>query len=211
MKDLIIIGAGDVGGYIAYHFAQSSKYRIIRFLDEDKKKWGKSFKNFPVFGDWTYLKYSNELAVAIGIANPTDKRKMWENIKDIPGLEYPNLIHPLSWFCENVSLGKGVIIYPGTTINYETKIGDFVTVNMNCAIGHNCNIENFGTLSPGVNLGGFTHIGESSFMGIGSNTIQSTKIGAQCTIGGGSMIINDIPGGCTVVGNPGRVIKKINI
>lgn len=84
-------------------------------------------------------------------------------------------------------------------------------MNMNCAIGHNCNIENFGTLSPGVNLGGFTHIGESSFIGIGANTIQSTKIGSQCTIGGGTMIIKDIPDGCTVVGNPGKIIKRTHL
>jgi sugar O-acyltransferase (sialic acid O-acetyltransferase NeuD family) len=211
MRDLIIIGAGDVGGFIAYHFAESTQYRIVGFLDEERKKWGKSYKNFPIFGDWTYLKNSNEFAVAIGIANPIDKRKMWENIKDITGLEFPNLIHTNSWIGENVSLGKGVIIYPGTMINYETKIGDFVTINMNCAIGHNCNIESFGTISPGVNLGGFTHLGKSCFIGIGANTIQSTEIGSQCTIGGGSMIIKDVPDGCTVVGNPGKIIKRTHL
>src|SRR5690554_489098 len=211
MKDLIIIGAGDVGKYIAYHFSILPEFRVIGFLDDDKSKLGNYYANYPVLGDLTYLKQIKEISIAIGIANPIIKQKIFNNIKYISGLEFPNLKHPNSWIGEKVTFGKGNIIYPGTMINYETKIGDFVTVNMNCAIGHNCNIENFGTLSPGVNLGGFTHIGESSFMGIGSNTIQSTKIGSQCTIGGGSMIIKDVPDGCIVVGNPGRVIKKINI
>jgi len=38
MRDLIIIGAGDVGGFIAYHFAESTQYRIVGFLDEERKK-----------------------------------------------------------------------------------------------------------------------------------------------------------------------------
>lgn len=211
MRDLVIIGAGDVGKFVAFHISELAHFRVIGFLDDDKTKWGTNYNNFPVLGDWTYLKKVKDVSVAIGIANPISKMKIWNNIKDIPGLEFPNLIHSQSWIGTNVSLGKGNIIYPGTMINYETVIGDFVTVNMNCAIGHNCKIENFSTLSPGVNLGGFSHIGESTFIGIGANTVQSTKIGTNCTIGGGSMIIKDIPDGCTVVGNPGRVIKKINL
>ncbi len=211
MRDLVIIGAGDVGKFVAYHISDLSEFRVIGFLDDDKSKWGVCYNSFPVLGDWTYLKKLKDISVAVGIANPISKLKIWNNIKDIPGLEFPNLIHSHSWIGENVSLGKGNIIYPGTMINYEAEIGDFVTINMNCAIGHNCKIENFATLSPGVNLGGFTHIGESSFVGIGANTIQSTKIGTKCTLGGGSMIIKDIPDGCTVVGNPGKVIKKVNL
>lgn len=206
-KKCIIIGAGDVGGFVAYHFSSLPEFQIIGFLDEDESKWGKSFVGYPVLGDWTYLQQEREFAVVIGIANPASKGKIWNNIKNIAGLEFPNLIHPNCWIGGNVNLGKGNIVYPGVMINYETDIKDFTTINMNCAIGHNCTIKDFATLSPGVNLGGFTHVGEKSFVGIGANTIQSTRIGAECTIGGGSMIIKDVPNGCTVVGNPGRVIK----
>lgn len=209
-EQLVIIGAGDVGKYIAYHYSSLPNFRVIGFLDDDKTKWGKEINNFLVLGDWTYLKQAKKISVAIGIANPISKEKIWNNIKDIEGLSFPNLIHPSCWIGENVILGKGNIIYPGTTINYETKIHDFVTINMNSTIGHNCDIDNFSTISPGANLGGYTEIEESSFIGIGANTIQSTKIGKKCIVGGGAMIIKDIPDGCTVVGNPGRIIKSIN-
>ena len=185
VQQLVIIGAGDVGKYIAYHFSSSPNFKVIGFLDDDKNKWGKKINNLPVLGDWTYFKKTNKVSVAIGIANPISKKNIWNNIKDIEGLSFPNLIHPSCWIGENVSLGKGNIIYPGTTINYETKIQDFVTINMNCTIGHNCNISNFSTVSPGANLGGYTEIEESSFIGIGANTIQSTKIGKKCIVGGG--------------------------
>jgi sugar O-acyltransferase (sialic acid O-acetyltransferase NeuD family) len=209
MKELVIIGAGDVGKYIAYHFSNLTEFNIIGFLDDNKSKWGKSYANLPVLGDWTYLKESKELSVVIGIADPNSKQKIWNNIKDIKGLSFPNLIHPKCWIGENVNFGIGNVVYPGVSINYETEIMNFVTINMNCSIGHNCKINDFNTLSPGINFGGFTEIGKTSFIGIGTNTIQSIKIGNQCTIGGGTMIIKDIPDGCTVVGNPGKIIKSI--
>lgn len=210
MKDLIIIGAGDVGKYIAYHFGHLEDYKIIGFLDDDKSKWGKLINNIPVLGDWTYLMESANVAVVLGIANPLHKIKIWNNIKDFKHLSFPNMIHPFSWIGANITLGKGIIIYPGVTINYETVIEDFVTINMNCSLGHNAHISKFSTLSPSVNLGGYTEIGELSFIGIGVNTIQSTKIGKNTIIGGASMIIKDIPDNCTVVGNPGKIIKQLN-
>src|SRR5690554_5652049 len=97
MKELVIIGAGDVGRFVAYHFSGLSEFRVIGFLDDDKSKWGNNFINYPVLGDWTYLNQERDFAVAIGIANPSSKQKIWNNIKDIPGLEFPNLIHPNSW------------------------------------------------------------------------------------------------------------------
>ena len=37
------------------------------------------------------------------------------------------------------------------------------------------------------------------------------KIGEWCTIGAGAVIIKDIPDGATVVGNPGKIIKIIDV
>lgn len=211
MRDLVIIGAGDVGKFVAYHFSNLSEYRLLGFLDDDKNKLGKSIANYPVLGDWTYLKRKKNISVILGIADPLSKLKIWNNLKEITGIEFPNLIHPECWLGGNATFGIGNIVYPGVTINYDTKVKNFITINMNCAIGHNCILNDFVSLSPGVNLGGFTEIGENSFIGIGSNTIQSIKIGTQCTIGGGSMIIKNIPSGSTVVGNPGRIVKGVDI
>lgn len=211
MRDLVIIGAGDVGKFVAYHFSNLSEYRLLGFLDDDKNKWGKSIADYSVLGDWTYLKRKKNISVILGVADPLSKLKIWNNLKEITGIEFPNLIHPKCWLGGNVTFGIGNIVYPGVTINYETKVKNFITINMNCAIGHNCILNDFVSLSPGVNLGGFTEISENSFIGIGANTIQSIKIGTQCTIGGGSMIIKNIPSGSTVVGNPGRIIKGVDI
>ena len=39
--------------------------------------------------------------------------------------------------------------------------------------------------------------------------IPNITIGKWCTIGAGAVVINDIPDGATVVGNPARIINNI--
>ena len=51
MKDLIIIGAGNVGGFLALNQKLfDNQYNIIGFLDDDINKIGKELWNIPVLG-----------------------------------------------------------------------------------------------------------------------------------------------------------------
>ena len=45
-------------------------------------------------------------------------------------------------------------------------------------------------------------------VGTGTNIIQGLHIGKNSIVGAGSVVIRDIQDNCTVVGNPGRIIKK---
>ncbi len=49
MKDLVIIGAGNVGGFLALNQDLfETNYNIIGFLDDDPLKLHKNFWNIPV-------------------------------------------------------------------------------------------------------------------------------------------------------------------
>lgn len=207
--DLYIIGAGDVGGFIAYHTNEMGSYELKGFLDDDESKKHQTYYGLPVIGSVdTLLDIRSPLAVVIAIANPITKKRIVEKLKNQSNIIFPNFIHPTVWIGQKSTIGQGCIIYPGTTINFEAEIGNFVTINMNVAVGHNCCFSDYTTLSPGVNCGGFTVLEESSFLGIGATIIQSVKVGKEVIIGAGAVIIRDVPDGATVVGNPGRIIKQ---
>lgn len=208
---LYIIGAGNVGGFIAHQINDFGLYQIEGFIDDDDRKHGLPFCGFNVVGNVSFLENIKEsIAVVIAIANPIVKQYIYNKIKGFENITFPNFIHPTAWFGNKVSLGEGVIVYPGVSVNYETNIQNFTILNMNCAIGHNVDLGRFVTLSPGVNLGGFTCIQEETFIGIGASTIQGKKIGKNVTVGGMSIIINDVPDYAVVVGNPGKIIKYTN-
>ncbi|RLZ10541.1 NeuD/PglB/VioB family sugar acetyltransferase [Faecalibacter macacae] len=211
-EKILIIGGGNVGGFIINNIDQfSSSNEVIGILDDDISKIGKEFWGIKVVGTVNDLpKFTSRyerLGIVISIANPIIKQKIYNSISNTSNIFFPNFIHNNTWISKKVKIGQGNIIYPGVSINYETEVGDFTTINMNVSIGHNCCINKFSTLSPGVNIAGFTRVDRGSFLGIGCCSTQGHTIGKYCTIGAGSVIIRDVPDYAVVVGNPGKIIK----
>ncbi len=208
-QKLLIIGAGSVGKFIAYNINQfTQNFEIIGFLDDDTSKHNSTIASFPVLGSINKLpEYSGkDLAIVWGIAFPMVKKKLFDQYQNLL-FEFPNFIAKDAWVSEAVSFGKGCIIYPGTTINYETEINDFVVINMNCSLGHNCSIKSFSSLAPGVNLGGNTSIGSCVELGIGASTVQGIQIGDNGTVGGQAMVVSNVAESDVVVGVPAKSIK----
>ena len=208
-KDLIIIGAGSVGGHVATNLKDyTTDYNLIGFLDDDKSKIGNNFVGFPVLGDIDSIRnYPSTISIVIGIAFPSIKFKIIEKLRSMGYNNFPTFISQIAWLTKNTKMGEGCIVYPGTAINYGCNIGKFVVLNMNCAIGHDCDIGDYVSFAPGVLTGGHTFIGQLSEMGIGSKTIQGVTIGERTVVGGGAMVIKDISDQVTAVGVPAKVIK----
>lgn len=209
MKDLIIIGCGNVGGFVAYNIADIGEYNILGFLDDDQGKHGAIIYGSKVLGSIDQIeKYLNNTPdVILAISSPSAKATIVQRLSAYD-LCFPNLIFATSWLSKKVKIGRGVIIYPGTSINYETNIDDFVVINMNCSIGHNCTLGKFATLSPGVNLGGFTLLEQEVFMGIGAATRQNIRVGARSVVGGQAMVTKEIPANSVVAGVPARIVTR---
>lgn len=206
-KDLIIIGAGNVGAFLAYNLDLfEGSYNLLGFLDDDLQKNNRKVAGYPVLGKVEDIRnYPAGTAVAVGIASPLTRKRIVEEIIHLP-LDFPNFIARNAWLSNAVKVGKGVIIYPGVSINYESVLGDFVIINMNCALGHNATIGNYCTLAPGVNFGGFTTLEGCVEVGIGVATKQRIHIGRNSIIGGQAMVIGPVPEGSVVVGVPGKAV-----
>lgn len=207
-KKLLLIGAGNVGGFLAYNQEMFGLgYKILGFLDDDPGKIGKELYGYKVLGSIDSIRdYKGRVAVAVGIAAPLIKKKIVEKLLHCCA-EFPSFIAKNAWISRNVSLGRGVIIYPGVSINYESKIGDFVTINMNCVVGHNCTLSPYCALAPGANLAGFTYLEEGVDFGIGACSRQNLRVGEGTVVGGQSMLTKDIPAYSKVCGVPARSMK----
>lgn len=209
---LYIVGCGGVGKFIVYneHLFLNRHYEIAGLVDDDPQNADQKIGKYSILGTTRLLLDIREpFAVAIGVADPVIKKKLIQKIQSKFAL-YPSLIASNAWISPRSTIGKGVIIYPGVTVNYETNIEDHVLLNMNCAIGHNCTIQQYSTLAPGVSLAGGTFLEEAVFLGINSATRQSVRIGAHTVVGGLAMVTRNLPPGIVAVGIPARPLNKIS-
>lgn len=206
MNNLVIYGAGDVGKFVAWNpdlFGE--RYHLLGMVDDDREKVGGTVCGLPVRGrEWLEEISLEGVHVLIAISSPAAKARIaaWLGPR---GVVFPSLVARSSWISRGVALGRGTLIWPLCSIEHETEIGEFVSINAGCTVGHNVRIGNFSTLSPGVHLGGFTSIAEGSFLGIGCCTRQGVEIGARTVVGGQAMVTANVGDDTLVVGVPGKV------
>ncbi len=106
----------------------------------------------------------------------------------------------------------GIEIHPGAEIGDGLFIdhGNGVIIGETTIIGDNC------TLYQGVTLGGtgkeqgkrHPTLGNNVMVSAGAKVLGSFKIGDNSKIGAGSVVLNEVPPNSTVVGVPGRVVKR---
>lgn len=106
----------------------------------------------------------------------------------------------------------GIEIHPGAEIGRRVFIdhGDGVVIGETTIIGDDV------TIYQGVTLGGtgkdvgkrHPTIGSNVTIGAGAKVLGPINIGNNVKIGAGSIVLKDVPDNCTVVGNPGRIVKK---
>lgn len=106
----------------------------------------------------------------------------------------------------------GVEIHPGAQIGRRF----FIDHAMGVIIGETTIIGDDCTLYQGVTLGGTGNetgkrhptLGNNVIVGVGAAVLGNITVGDNSKIGGGAVAVKDVPPNCTVVGIPGRIVKR---
>lgn len=206
-KDKVIIFGAGGHGRVVLDILIESKANVLGFIDDDKAKIGQKIRGFSVLGDFSYLEKKNSVILALGIGNNVIREKIFKKAKNI-GISLISAIHPKAVVSKDVKIGEGVVIMPGVVINSGAVLKDGVVVNTGASVDHDCYLGKFSQIWPGAHLAGNVKVGEFSYVGTGASVIQNINIDKNVMIGAGAVIISDIPNNVTVVGTPGKVIKK---
>lgn len=117
------------------------------------------------------------------------------------------------WVSQRGVRKTGIEIHPGAAIGK----GFFIDHGNGVIIGETTIIGDNVTLYQGVTLGGtgkeqgkrHPTLGNNIMIGAGAKVLGSCTIGDNSKIGAGSVVLEDVPPGSTVVGVPGRVVKRL--
>lgn len=119
------------------------------------------------------------------------------------------------WVSQRAVRKTGIEIHPGATIGN----GFFIDHGHGVIIGETTEIGDNVTLFQGVTLGGtgkehgkrHPTIGNNVMVSAGAKVLGSFKVGDNSKIGAGSVVLEEVPPNSTVVGVPGRVVKRNNV
>lgn len=118
------------------------------------------------------------------------------------------------WISQRAARKTGIEIHPGAMIGKGLFIdhGSGVIIGETTVIGDNV------TLYQGVTLGGtgkeqgkrHPTLEDNVMVSAGAKILGSFTIGENSKIGAGSVVLEEVPPNCTVVGVPGRIVRMDN-
>jgi len=163
---------------------------------------------YNVFGPFDEIRLGDEeLIISVGLNHIRKKivEKLPENIR------YGKAIHPSAIISEYAFLGEGTVVMQGAVIQSGVSIGNHCIINTSASVDHDCIIDDYVHISPNATLCGAVSMGEGSQIGAGAVVIPGIKIGKWSLVAAGAVVVKDVPDHVLVLGNPARVVKRINI
>jgi len=169
---------------------------------------------------WTLLR---EDVVCVFARDPA-ARSTLEVLLTYPGVHAVMLHRLAHWlWCNNWKLAARCLaffarwwthidIHPGATIGRRF----FIDHGAGVVIGETAEIGDEVTLYHGVTLGGTSWnpekrhptLGHGVLVGAGAKILGPVQIGDHVRVGANSVVIEDVPAYCTVVGIPGRIVRQ---
>lgn len=136
----------------------------------------------------------------------------------IPMLDIRNInarIEPGCLIRENVTIGEHAVIMMGAIINIGAKIGEGSMIDMGAILGGRAEVGKHCHVGAGAVLAGVIEppsakpvvLEDDVLIGANAVIVEGVHIGKGAVVGAGSIVLNDVPEGAVVAGNPARIIK----
>ena len=216
-KKLIIIG-GHGNGTIALWAAEginavSKEWEVLGFLNDRETE---PIFGYPILGKIdreTIAKYLPDKDVyffytLISVKlNHNFLHKLYD--LEIPMERFATLIHPTAVISEHAKIGRNVFIQSFVTVGPGAEIDDFVMIHPHAIIGRDTKLNNFSYIAANVCIGAEVYLEEGAYVGLTATIIEFTRLGKWSLTGIGSVVIKDVEPFTKVVGNPARVIGKV--
>lgn len=185
-----------------------------------------NFKNENIFsfkgnegviliGDW------KEIEEILNVNKENIKSYFVENIarnSGVPLLDTKNInarIEPGAIIRDKVKIGDNAVIMMGAVINIGAEIGEGTMIDMNAVLGGRAIVGKRCHIGAGTVLAGVIEppsaqpviIEDDVMVGANAVIIEGVKVGKGAVVAAGAIVLQDVPEGAVVAGNPAKIIK----
>jgi sugar O-acyltransferase (sialic acid O-acetyltransferase NeuD family) len=192
VRKLVIFGAANFADLVHYYFTHDSPYAVAAFTVDARYLKEAAFHGLPVVPfeevEQRFAPDTHDMFVALGLANLNRARAA--KVAEAEGKGYrlagfvsskarvapelhapPNaMVMEHSTLQPFVSIGRNTIVWSGTGIGFNTRIGD------HCWI-------------VGATFGESVTVGDHTFIGLNATIAPTVAVGASNVIGAGALIV----------------------
>jgi sugar O-acyltransferase (sialic acid O-acetyltransferase NeuD family) len=217
VKNIVFLGAStaflEVNEIIESINKVRKTYEVIAILDDNPELHGQIIKGVKVEGPLSKAKSYVETFFVFGIGSMKTRLIRQEIISNL-GIDISNfvsIIHPSAIIDKSAKIGYGCIIHPGVCVGNDVFIDSFAIIAVNSAIGPYAHIGAYSMITSLVAILTGSKIGKAVFVGACSCVTENIEIGNGSMIGVGTVVSRNIDQGVFFLGNPGRVLNKVEL
>lgn len=206
MKRLFIYGSGGFGQEVFDVASRMNLFHEINFIDDF------NYDNVGVFhSDYAFDNFLplGSCFFTVSVGDIALRNSLIERIRQRGG-EFATLIDPTAVVSPSAIMSEGIIICQLAFIGPNVKLGQFVVVNSSAIVGHDIVVGNNSVVSSGAKIGGNTLIAESVYLGMGCVVKEGLKLDRRSVLGMGAVLHSDLDSYMLAIGNPARVIRRID-
>ena len=201
MKDLIIIGAGDLAKDVIWLVERiNEKEKTFNLLGLTEVNMTGDFMGYPILGNDEIINDYQDVYVVCALANLNIKEKIMNNLKD--NVKVATLIDPSALIHSSASIGEGSMVFANSIVGVNAKVGKNCTILHNSAVNHDVVLGDYSIVFPNATISGKCNIGKYCEIGTGASLIQGINVCDNAKIGVGAAVFTNITKAGTTVGNP---------
>ena len=205
MKNIVIVGAGDLGRELVWLIEDINKVRptyvILGFLDGDEDKIGKQFYGYEVLGTeekLEQLEKKRDASAVIAIQEGCIRRKIHDEHRLFNHWE--TIVHPSAVIANTVKVGRGSVVFPQVTVSVDSVLGDFGLYYIHSTICNDCKIGDYVSVMSGAQISERVEIREGSYLAAGVTVYPNVIIGREVHVGVGAAVSKNQVDGANVEG-----------
>ena len=127
----------------------------------------------------------------------------------IPTERFATIIHPTAVISKFSKIGFGTCIQPFVSVGPNTVIGNHVQIYAQVLVGHGSKLDDYSYVANNACIGADVHLMEGAYLGTNSTTLERVTLGKWSLAGIAAVVLKDVPDYTKVVGNPARIIGKV--
>lgn len=201
MKDLIVMGAGDLGKDVAWLIERinsvNHEWNLLGFTEVSEEK---EFMGYPILGNDEVIQDYEDVYVVCALANLSIKEKIMNNLPS--NAKIATLIDPSALIHKTAVIEEGSMIFANALVGVGAHVGKHCVVLHNSAVNHDVSLGDYSIVFPNATISGKCQIGKYCEIGTGASLIQGITVCDNARIGVGAGVFTKITKAGTTVGNP---------